>query len=140
MATYVYNVADGSLYSYSPTDDGPVASDEELAADGRAVVRGLPPTDETHVWDAATLSVIEVPAPVYPLNMPMIEWGFRLTPDELQGLRASTDARIRQLIFILGNIREVDIHNADLIAAFDYAVSLGLLTEERKTAILADPV
>jgi hypothetical protein len=63
MALYVYNIADGTLVSWGPTDSSPVASDAELAARGFAKKVGLPPLDATHVWDAPTQTVVTIVPP-----------------------------------------------------------------------------
>ncbi len=56
MAIYIYNLSDGSLYSWCPKDTDPVANPAQLAANGLGAVSGLPPLSPTVSWIPATLT------------------------------------------------------------------------------------
>ncbi len=64
MAIYVYNLSDGSLFSYCPNDTDPVASPERLALNGLAAVSGLPQLSPTVAWNPATHTTRTVTPPV----------------------------------------------------------------------------
>jgi len=74
MAIYVYQSSNGVLASSIPDDltiaqaqaQGLLASNAVLTAKGLAAKDSLPPLDDTHTWDAATTTVITVPAPPTP--------------------------------------------------------------------------
>jgi len=66
MATYVYNVADGSLFTWGLGNSigQVIVRPTPLFNYGLAFKTGLLPLDATHAWDAATKSVIVVTAKV----------------------------------------------------------------------------
>lgn len=137
MATYVYKTTDGSLYSWSPDDGGQVADADTLAANGLAVVVGLPAIDNTHAWDAASHSVVTVAAPVEPRMVDTGTWILRFTPLEFQAISASTDATVQQFMYALNHTTQVDLNSAPLINGVAYIVSISLLTAARAAVVMA---
>ena len=71
MALYVYNIATGALFSWSPNDTDPVSDPATLAMNGLAMVKGLPPLDAAHAWDSTQLTIVAV-VPVTPPPPPVI--------------------------------------------------------------------
>ncbi|MEN6535639.1 MAG: hypothetical protein ABFD89_18390 [Bryobacteraceae bacterium] len=137
MALYVYRVADGSLFSWAPTDDSPVASAEELAAAGLALASGMPALDASHAWDAATKTVVETtPAPI-PKPIGTSRWILRFTPQEFQAITASTDAKVEQFMFALEHTMQLDLSDPVIVDGIAYLVSINLLVADRVAAILA---
>ena len=99
MALYVYNTESGELYSWSPGDTDPVASNDELAAAGLTAVTGFPALDDTHAWDPATKSVVEVTPPPKPAPILTANWILRFTPQEFQAINNSTNAVVQQFMY-----------------------------------------
>lgn len=62
-------MSDGSLVSYCPGDNDPVAAANELAAKGLAVTKAAA-LDDTHAWDASKKMVVDV-VPVQPPPPPI---------------------------------------------------------------------
>lgn len=137
MALYVYAVADGSLVSWCAGDNDPVAPDEVLAARGLAAVRGLPPLDETHAWDASTKTVIEVTAPSTPKLIPTFEFILSFTAAENAAIRASSDPNVQHLLFALTVAQQIDLNSTTIEQGVGYLAAIGLLTQDRAAAILA---
>jgi len=143
MALYVYEAATGRLESWSSGDDDPVASPEELAVRGLAVVRGFPWLDDTHAWDAATRAVIEVPAPYKAFMISVGVWILRFTPEEYDAITSSQDARIRWLLYALNNADDgagrkvIDLNSNTVKNGVAYMESRGLLAQGRVADILA---
>ncbi len=137
MALYVYNKASGALYSSAPTDDSPVASAEDLAANGLAVVTKLAALDDTHAWDPATRSVIAVAAPTKPKPITTGKWIMRFTPLEFQAIKASADADVQLFMFALDHTVELDLSEPLMIGGVSRLVALNLLTASRAALVLA---
>lgn len=74
MATYVYNVSDGSLFEWGVSDriGDIIVRPTPLFNYGLAFKTGLVPLDATHGWNPATLTVIVVAARVYPGGTPVL--------------------------------------------------------------------
>lgn len=138
MATYVYAIADGTLFSWSPNDTDPVAPAQQLAAQGLAVVNGLPALDSTHSWNPATHTVITVVAPTPVRFLPTYNWILRFTVAEMAGIRASTDTIVQYFIFLLPLAvnQQVDLNDTNLAGFMARLVTLNLLTQARSTAIM----
>jgi hypothetical protein len=136
MATYVHRIADGSLYSYNPSDSDPVADDATLAANGLAKVSGLAPIDDTHAWDAATLSIVAVPAPVKPNPIGAGNWMTRFTLAERTAIRGSTDPVVVDLLWLIAHQATIDLTDKHIVDGVNYLVSAGLLDASRVAAIL----
>lgn len=64
------------------------------------------------------------------------EFRKRFTLDEKVALKESTDAKIQVFQDDVNAAEEIDLNNADLISGMQYAVSLGLLTDDRAGEIL----
>jgi len=143
MALYVYEAATGRLESWSLDDDAPVAGAEELAAKGLASIAGLASLDETHAWDASTREVIEVAPPYKPFMISVGVWILRFTPEEYDAITSSQDKRIRWLLYALNNADDgagrkvIDLNSNTVKNGVAYMESLGLLAQDRVTAILA---
>jgi len=135
MAVYVYKVATGELYSWSPGDNDPVASDAALAAAGLAKITGLLPLDATHAWDAPSKSVVVVAARVAPLST----WKFILlfTPAEHAAIAASTDLRVTQFMMAVQVAPTVDLNDPIVQGGLNYLVTAGLLTQANANLILS---
>jgi hypothetical protein len=136
MALYVYKIADGALYSWSPEDDGQVADDATLAAKGLAKVVGLPPLDDTHVWDAATTTVVEIAPPVPVKNIATQEWILRFTSDEYQAIKQSTNADVGHFWFSIQCSTILNLNDQAIIDGVNLLVTNGLLDSLRIPEIL----
>ncbi len=66
MATYVYNISDGSLYTSGISDDinQVIIRPTPLSDYGLAFKTGLLPPDSTHTWNSSTESITPVSAKV----------------------------------------------------------------------------
>lgn len=139
MAIYVYNIATGALYSYSPNDTDPVAPAATLAAAGLAVVSGLPALGPTVAWDEVnkTTKTVVPPTPPQPLLTGI--WILRFTPQEFQAIAASTDPAVQQFMYALNHTIQIDLTTANVINGVNYLVSVNLLTSARLSAIMAVP-
>lgn len=137
MPIYIYESANGRLYSYCPTDDSPVASDEVLAEKGLSKAIIASPMDETHVWDEATRTIVEVPAPVRPREIPTSRFVLAFTATELEAVRNSTDPVVKQLWIAATVVPEVDMHRQSTIDGVGYLELIGLIGEGRAAEILA---
>lgn len=140
MALYVYRTADGSLYSWAPNDNVPVADAASLAANGLAVVSGLAPLDPSHAWDVASKTVISVTPPPPPKPISTGKWILRFTPQEFQAINASTDAMVQQFMYALNHTTDLDLSDPDMVNGVNYLVSLNLLGAARAAAVLAGSV
>jgi hypothetical protein len=140
MATYVYSIADGTLYSWNPTDTDQVASATDLTKAGLAVVDKLPALDDSHVWNAETKTVDILDVPV-PKSTPIATgaWLLRFTPDEVQAIRTSTDIIVQKLVFTLSHTIQIDLAHPDVIGGINYMVGVKLLSSERLSDLLAPP-
>ena len=137
MALYVYRIADGSLYSWAPDDTDPVAPDDVLAANGFALVSGLPPLDATHGWDAATKTVVAIVPPLPVVSVGTPKWVLRFTSAEMIAIRASSNPDVQHLLFALGFSQSVNMNDPIIIAGVNLLVAAGLLAQDRVAAILA---
>lgn len=63
MACYIYNISDGSLNLWGPSDTIAKTFVGDLAASGLAAVTGLPPLDATHHWNA-NIKTVQTNVPV----------------------------------------------------------------------------
>jgi hypothetical protein len=135
MATYIYD-QNGNLYSWNASDGDPVASETELALNGLAAVTGLPPLDEMHVWNPATLTVDELAAPPPPI-VTTARFTMLFTPDEFVSLVNSTDPVVLQAMFAVKSSQTIDLGSPEVIQALDHLVTLGLVTSERLVDIKA---
>lgn len=138
MAAYIYSVTDGSLYSWVPNDDDPVADAATLAANNLNIVTGLPPLDETHVWDANTLSVIEIAVP--PPVVSAAQFAMLFTPEEFMALNASTDPLVQQAIFAVKVSQSIDLGSPVVVNTVAHLVGTGFLSQSRADDILAGRV
>lgn len=139
MAIYVYDIATGTLVSYCPGDNDPVADTATLAAQNMGVAKGLPPlaSDRSNLWDAATKTVISVTPPPTPKPIKTADWLLRFTPDEVQGILQSNDKVVKHFVFALGHSTDIDLSHASMINGGNYLVSIGLLTAARAAIIMA---
>jgi hypothetical protein len=137
MALYVYETATGRLVSWGPSDDTPVASDEVLLERGYSKATGLAALDETHAWDEATKTVVVVPAPVYPRDIPTSRFVLAFTPTELEAVRNSSDPIVKQLWIAATVVPEVDMNRQSTIDGVGYLELIGLIGEGRAAQILA---
>jgi len=139
MALYVYRISDGRLYSWSPNDDAPVASDQVLTANGLAKVTGLAALDNTHEWDAPTHSVVVVVfTPQKPLSL--VNWCNRFTAAEIVLLKASTNQNVVKFLFLLplASNQTVDVNSQMIQNAVSLLLAQGILaTQARADAMLA---
>lgn len=137
MALYVYVATTGQLYSWSPNDTDPVADAATLREAGLTPLTGLPALDDSHVWDAATKTVIAAtPAPV-PQPISTGKWILRFTPQEFQAISASTDATVQQFLYALNHTTQIDLSDPVIKGGVGYLVSADLLQQSRVAAILA---
>lgn len=135
MAIYIYN-QDGTLYSWVPTDDlSLVASDTELALNGLAKVEGLPPLDEMHVWNPATLTVDTLAAPPPP-TVTAAQFAMLFTPAEFVTLTTSPDAGVQQAIFAVKVSQSINLADPIVTHMVAHLVEVGLVTQERANDIL----
>lgn len=63
MACYIYNVSDGSLYLWGPSDNIASIFVGDLKANGLAAVTGLPALDASHHWNA-NIKTVQTNVPV----------------------------------------------------------------------------
>lgn len=137
MALYVYRIADGGLVSWCPGDNDPVASDEELSAQGFAKITGLAALDDTHAWDTGQKNVVTVVSALRPKLVPTFNFILSFTAAENSAVRASTNPEVQHLLFALTVAPQIDLNSATIQNGVAYLVSLGFLTQDRATAILA---
>jgi|SRR5579871_3782599 len=137
MALYVYNVASGALVSWCPGDTDPVASDSHLAANGLAVVTGLPAIDATHAWDTVSKTIVVVAAPIIPRLIITAKWILRFTAAEFSAISASTDPVVLQFMYALNHTTDLDLNDPSTMQGVNYMVSIGLLQSARVAAIMA---
>lgn len=138
MAFYICDGKTGELVSSCPNDGDQVASAEELAAKGLELVKGFP-LDETHVWDAASKSVIVVQAPIKPHLIDNYQFILSFTPQEYDNIVKSGDLQVKLLLEALRSIGQIDLNGATTRNGIGYIVSKGLLVQDRADAILAGP-
>ena len=144
MAIYVYRSAGGGLVSWDPTPlglgaaqaAGIVASDARLAAGGLTAADGLPPLDDTHVWDAAAHTVATV-ASTAPNWIPAYEYVLLFTAAEMQAIRSSADANVQHWMLALSVTQQVNLADPVVIAGHAYLVAQGLLTPANSALILS---
>jgi hypothetical protein len=136
MAIYVFDTSSGALDSYCPNDADPVGPADHLAAKGLAVLTGQLPRDATHDWDPGTRSVVTVTAPEVPRWIPAYDFVLAFTAIEYAAIKASGDATIQHFLFALSLAQQVDMNSATIRQGVGYCVSIGLLTQDRATAIL----
>ncbi len=136
MAIYVYRTSDGSLYSWAPNDKDPVADAATLAANGMALVTGLPALDSSHAWAAASKTVISVTPPLVPKPITTGKWIMRFTPQEFQGINTSADPQVQLFVYALNHTTDIDLSDPLITNGVAYLVSLNLLASSRVTAIL----
>lgn len=137
MAIYVYDKATGALVSYCPEDTDPVADAATLAAQNLVAVRGLPPLDDTHAWDAATRSVVIVKAPPVPRLIGTGRWVLRFTPDEFDAISTSTDKVVKHFMYALNRTVEIDLNDPSIMQGVGYLASIGLIQPARVAEIMA---
>lgn len=137
MAIYIYADATGVLVSWCPSDDDPVASDEELSAQGYAKQSGLAPLDSSHVWDAGLRTVVEIEAPLPLKPVKTAEWLMRLTPQEFVAINSSNDPVVQQNMYALNHTTDINLNQPLVQSLVDYLVEIGLLTASRRKAMLA---
>src|SRR4051794_35637728 len=106
MALFVYNTATGALVSWCPNDSDPVASGTVLAANGLASVSGLPALDATHVWDAASKTVITV-ASSAPNWIATYQFILLFTTAEHAAIAASSDQKVQQLMMAISVAQQI---------------------------------
>lgn len=137
MALYVYKTGDGSLYSWSPNDSDPVAPADVLAANGMAVVSGLPAKDATHDWDATQKTVVSIttPPPTNFIDAHLFVMCF--TGAESVAIKASTDAQVVRFMLMLSVAKRVDLNSATVQGGVNYLASIGLIQPARVAQILA---
>jgi hypothetical protein len=135
MAIYVYNAATGALYSYCPEDSDPVADPATLAASGLASVIGLPPLDPTHVWDAATRTVVAAALPLAPNIVGTSEWIMQFSPAEFAAIRASSDQAVQHFLFALTVAQTINLNSEMVRSGLAYLASINLLTLDRVTVL-----
>jgi hypothetical protein len=114
-----------------------VADDATLAANGFGKVVHATAMDETHVWDEATLTIVEVSAPVRPRDIPTSRFVLAFTATELEAVRNSTDPIVKQLWIAATVVPEVDMHRQSTIDGVGYLELIGLIGEGRAAEILA---
>lgn len=94
MATYVYNVSGGSLFSWGVSDriGDIIVRPTPLFNYGLAFKSGLLPLDATHTWDPVTLAVIVTSARIYTGSAPVLTDISSLITANGFALAAPTDA------------------------------------------------
>lgn len=137
MPVFIYRVADGSLYSWSPDDGGQVASDADLTANGLAKTTGPDAIDAGHDWDAATKTVVAVTPALPSKTIGTGPWIMRFTPAEFQAITASADPTLAQFMFALNHTTQVDLNDPIMVNGVNYLVSINLLQSSRVAAIMA---
>ena len=85
------------------------------------------------VIDAADVPLVEA---ITPRQWTPYEFYSKFTSAERSALKASTDAQVQEFISDLQLFQVVYPDSSDMATAMEYLVSLGILTEERKTEIL----
>lgn len=144
MAIYVYNTADGSLYSWSPNDTDPVASAAQLTAQGMTAVSGLAALDASHAWDSATKTVISItPAPA-PKWMATYLFVNLFTDAEHTAIllaatpgQASFDARVSKFMMMLSLAQQVNLSDPLVQGGINYLASVNLITSANAALILS---
>lgn len=143
MALYVYVMATGALYSWSPDDADPVAPPDVLDAQGMAVVTGLSPLDATHVWQESPPTVITVTAPTAAVPIATVQWILRLTPTEFAGIMSSTDPVVQQFVYALNHTLQINLSDPTITNGVDYLSTepsgSPLIDPSRVAALLAAP-
>lgn len=139
MAIYVYTTATGALYSWSPNDTDPVAPQSVLTANGLTAVSGLPALGPTVAWDQVNKTTKTVAAPTPPQPLLTGFWIMRFTPQEFQGIAASTDPVVQQFMYALNHTTQIDLTTPNVINGVNYLASTNLLTSARVAAIMAVP-
>ena len=135
MAIYICEKVSGRLESYCPDDLDPVAPADVLEAKGLEAHYGLAPQDDTHKWDEASRSVVEVPAVLRPNIVNTAKWVMQFAPGEFGPIRASADPGVQHFLFALTLAPTVNLNDPDVIAGLNYLTSQGLLTQVRMTAL-----
>jgi hypothetical protein len=162
MAAIIFRLDDGSLYRAFDTDnpttrnfnrtkgaldertgaplgeweDEPViAPDDVLAAKGFAVVRGLPPLDDTHKWDPETRTVITVALPVEPRLVSRATFLFAFQPAEFARIIASEDPAVRQFVFVVQGEQTINMESPIVKNGLGYLAQQGLIDQERVAVI-----
>jgi hypothetical protein len=139
MAIYVYNISTGALTSWCPNDTDPVAATDVLAANGLAMVSGLPALGPTVAWDPVNKTTKTVTAPVVPQPILTGIWLMRFTPAEHQAIVASPDAQTQQIVHALDLTTQIDLTSSFIVNGVNYLVSINLLQSSRVAAIMAAP-
>ena len=156
MATYVYETATGRLESWAPEDlqhNDPAHQDalkaglaplQHLEDRGLTAVADLRALDETHVWDEASHSVLEIVAPVKPVIALTGAWILRLADDEYDEITACTDVKVRKFRDALNRTTQVDLASTHFEQGVAYLTTVKrrdgttpLLAPERVAALLA---
>lgn len=140
MALYVYKSADGSLYSWAPTDSDPVADDATLAANGMAKVSGLPAIDSSHSWDATQKSIVNVTPPTPAIYVEPHDFIDYFTAAEVVAIYASTDPQVIKFTKRLGVASQVNLADATVQGGLAYLTAIGLLASGRAAQITAKQV
>jgi hypothetical protein len=150
MAIYVYKTNSGALHSWIPDDltvveaqdKGLLASDAALAANRMTAVDSLPPLDETHAWDPAQKTVIEVPAPKPILRTH--EFILLFTDAEYTGVLKAGDhkdatygPRIAKFNAFLRSEPSVDLNSQYVKDSVNHLVTKGILTQAEADRILS---
>ncbi len=137
MALYVYKIATGALVSWSPNDTDPVANAATLAANGFALVTGLPALSSTVAWDAPTHTTKTVVAPTPSNIINTFDFIMAFTPAELAAIRASANTTVAQFLYALQVTQGVNLNATTITNALTFLVTNSLLTAPRATAIAA---
>jgi hypothetical protein len=136
MATYIYKSADGTLVSWNPDDQSPVASDQVLSGQGMAKTQALPPLDASHAWDPMTKTVISVTPPPDPRPISSYSFILRFTPAEAAAIKASTDAQVIHWMLALSVSPVVDLGDQVVQNGVNYLAQVGLIAQARVAEIL----
>lgn len=137
MAIYVYKIADGSLYSWSPNDTDPVADATTLAANGLAVVSGLAAIDPSHSWDAVTKTIISVTPLLPKIWIPTYQFILLFTAAENAAIRASTDNTVQHFFDALRATQQINLNDPIVQNGVSYLASVNLLTAASAALILS---
>ncbi len=138
MAIYVYRQDTGELVSWCQADTDPVADAQTLATGGLVAVSGLAPLDETHIWDAASRSVVTQAAASLPLWVDSYQFIMLFTPAETAAIRASADPAVQHWLFALSVAQRVNLTDAKITQpGLAYLAGLGLIQPARVAQISA---
>jgi hypothetical protein len=153
MAIYVYKTNNGALQSWIPNNltiaqaqaQGLLADNATLAANRMAAVDGLPPLDETHVWDATQKTVVVVAAPVPAPIMAVDAFILLFTDAEYQGVQhASTlndpayNNRIAKFNGFLQTATSINLSDPFVVGVVGTSmVNQGILTQAEADRILS---